>query len=102
VSRAEILEAVLAAIRETNAVLPAGASLQVSDGAGLLEPPGQLDSLGLVNLIVAVENRCHAALGRTVTLVDALQIPPAESPFRTVQSLVDHLERALAPGAVHG
>jgi acyl carrier protein len=101
VSRNEILEAVLSAIRDANAVLPAEASLEVSEQAGLLEPAGRLDSLGLVNLIVAVENRCQELLGTTVGLVDAMQISPDESPFRTVRTLVAHLERVLSPGAMH-
>jgi hypothetical protein len=100
-SRIEITDAVMDAIRDTNALLPPGGALEVSEGAGLLEPPGQLDSLGLVNLLVAVETRCLTALGATVSLVDSIQLPPEESPFRSVQSLVDHLERVLAAGAMH-
>jgi acyl carrier protein len=101
VSRNDILEAVLAAVRDTNVVLPPDRSLEASEQAGLLEPAGRLDSLGLVNLIVAVENRCQSALGTTISLVDAVAMPLEANPFQTVRSLVDHLERALTTGAAH-
>jgi acyl carrier protein len=95
-TRAAILSAVLDAIRDTNAVLPPGGLLEVSEDATLLEPSGKLDSLGLVNLLVAVETRCQAASGRSISLTDAIVAPPQESPFRTVQTLVAHIEERLA------
>jgi acyl carrier protein len=95
-TRTAILSAVLEAIRDTNAVLPPDALLEVSEDATLLEPSGRLDSLGLVNLLVAVETRCQAAAGRPVSLTDAIVAPPDESPFRTVRTLVAHIEERLS------
>jgi acyl carrier protein len=95
-TRAAILGAVLDAIRDTNAVLPQDALLEVSEEAVLLEPSGRLDSLGLVNLLVAVETRCRAASGRSLNLTDAIVTAPEASPFRTVRTLVAHIEEQLS------
>jgi acyl carrier protein len=95
-TRAAILGAVLEAIRDANAVLPPDALLEVSADATLLEASGGLDSLGLVQLLVAVETRCRSAVGRAVILTDAIVAPPERSPFRTVRTLVAHIEEQLA------
>jgi acyl carrier protein len=95
-TRAAIMNAVLEAIRDTNAVLPPDGLLEVSENATLLEPAGKLDSLGLVNLLVAVETRCQAASGRSISLTDAIVAPPEDSPFRTVRTLVAHIENRLS------
>jgi len=99
--RDRITAAVLNAIVETNGLLPPEQSLEASATAGLLEPPGLLDSLGLVNLIVSVESRCEAELGTAVSLVDAMGLPAEESPFRDVPTLVDHIQGLLSRGAPH-
>lgn len=101
IDRERITAAVLEAIEEANGLFPPDRSLEVSPQAGLLEPPGRLDSLGLVNLIVAVESRCEARLGQAISLVDALSLSPEESPFRDVPTLVEHLQRVLSRGPTH-
>jgi hypothetical protein len=95
-SRADIVSAVLHGIRDANALLAPERALEAAEDAGLLHPPGRLDSLGLVNLLIAVENRCQTALGRPVSLMDAVGLPPEESPFRDVPTLVAHIETTLA------
>jgi acyl carrier protein len=101
-TRAAITNAVLEAIRDTNAVLPPDSLLEVSENASLLDSSGKLDSLGLVNLLVAVETRCQTASGRSISLMDSIAASPEESPFRTVQTLVAHIEAQLSlePGDV--
>jgi acyl carrier protein len=89
--RNAVVGAVLHAIGDTNEMLPPGHQLEVSEQAALLETPGQLDSLALVNLLVAVESRCADALARPISLVDSLGAPPETSPFRNVATLVDHI-----------
>jgi acyl carrier protein len=95
-TRAAILGAVLDAIRDTNAVLPPDRALEVTESATLLGHSGSLDSLGLVQLLVAVESRCQEATGRTITLTDAVVAALEENPFRTVRTLVAHIEERLA------
>ena len=54
-----------------------------------------LDSLGLINLIVAVEQNLEEAFETEITLADERAMSQENSPFRTVESLVDYIEILL-------
>ncbi len=56
---------------------------------------GKLDSLGLVNLIVAVEGMTEDELDVTITLADEKAMSMKNSPFRTIQTLADYIELLL-------
>ena len=51
---------------------------------------GKLDSLGLVNLIVAVEQKIQDEFGLTITLATERAMSQENSPFRSVQSLLNY------------
>jgi acyl carrier protein len=46
-----------------------------------------LDSLGLVNVVVAVEEKLLETYGRDIWLTDERALIQAESPYRTVETL---------------
>jgi acyl carrier protein len=50
-----------------------------------------LDSLGLVTLIVDLEQRLEEEYGISLILVDEHALSQRSSPFRTVQSLTDYI-----------
>ncbi|MGQ0504507.1 MAG: hypothetical protein ACT4TC_04250 [Myxococcaceae bacterium] len=50
-----------------------------------------LDSLGVVSMIVEIEQRVEAEHGVSVTLADDKAMSQKNSPFRTVGVLTDHL-----------
>jgi acyl carrier protein len=50
-----------------------------------------LDSLGLVTLIVDLEQRLEEEYGLSLTLVDEHAMSQRSSPFRTPQSLIDYI-----------
>jgi acyl carrier protein len=58
-----------------------------------------LDSLGLVNLLVDLEQRIDEHCNCSITLADDRAMSQTNSPFRTIQSLTDYicllLEEAL-------
>lgn len=56
---------------------------------------GRLDSLGLVNLIVAVEERVSRQFGAQVVLADSRAMSQKSSPFRTVGSLVAYVGQRI-------
>lgn len=65
----------------------------------LVGPDGSLDSLGLVNFIVALEGIVSDEINTDITLVDERAMMLENSPFRTVNSLaeyVEHLTKELA------
>lgn len=56
---------------------------------------GNLDSLGLVNLIADLEDRLRDTLNRDIVLADERAMSLRHSPFRTVQSLIDYVNELL-------
>ncbi|MHB8901027.1 MAG: acyl carrier protein [Thermoguttaceae bacterium] len=96
--RAQVEAAVLAAIEELNQDLPKGAVLQPAPDTVLFGRGSRLDSLGLVNLIVAVESSLADRLEVDITLADEKAMSQASSPFRTVGTLVDYIVCRLEEG----
>lgn len=56
---------------------------------------GKLDSLGLVNLIVSIEEKVEDELGIPIILADERAMSQKQSPFRTVGSLTDYIVMLL-------
>ena len=69
--------------------------LEKSSHTALLGQGSKLDSLGLVNLIVAVEQNIEDKFDITITLADERAMSQEISPFRTVGSLADYIEMIL-------
>jgi hypothetical protein len=78
---------VLAALTEIRPLMPSGTVIGSEPDAALARPDGPLDSLGIVNLIVAVENHAMRVLGRETGLMSALGLSLDEGPFRSVETL---------------
>ncbi len=57
---------------------------------------GNLDSLGLVQLIAEVESRVSAEMGKTIVIANEKALSQKISPFRTVRSLAAYTEQLLA------
>jgi acyl carrier protein len=64
----------------------------------LFGPSGLLDSLGLVSVLVELEQKVSDASGRPVSLMDDKAMSETSSPFRTIRSLADYLGRQLESG----
>ena len=93
--RERIAELVRAAIAEINAQLPPGGRLSVAAESPLYGEGGPLDSLGLVNLIVGVEEKLQAAFGVAPNLADEALLSGPDSPFGAVGALIDHVTAAM-------
>lgn len=61
----------------------------------LLGPSGLLSSMGLVSLLLALEQELEGAYGVTVRLADERAMSHRESPFRTIATLAGHAARLL-------
>jgi len=90
-----ILKLIFDAIDEANQQLPAGLQIEKSLQAALYDRTGKLDSLALVNLIVATEQRIEEEFGVAVTLADARAVSQERSPFRTVQAFARFIAERL-------
>lgn len=56
---------------------------------------GKLDSLGLVNLIVAIEGRIEDDFDESVTIADEKAMSMKNSPFRTIGTLGKYVHSVL-------
>ncbi|MEO8680634.1 MAG: hypothetical protein ABI665_16400 [Vicinamibacterales bacterium] len=85
-----ILEVVLGAMRTLNLARDAGAQLVVAPDAIVFGPGSPLDSLGLLNLLLDLEEDLQRA-GCHVVLSDDRAMSQKRSPFRSVASLVEYV-----------
>ncbi|MGH7557115.1 MAG: DapH/DapD/GlmU-related protein [Gemmatimonadota bacterium] len=87
------VRAVFGAIDEINLQLPPGGRLAKAMDASLFGNGGPLDSLRLVNLLVATEERMAEEFERRVDLTDeAIVAEGGRNPLQTVRSFVEYVE----------
>ena len=84
------------AIAEYNESAEDDRQLECALSTLLLSKESNLDSLGLVNLIVLVEEKVEDEFGVSVALADERALSEKKSPFRSVEALVRYIEASLA------
>ena len=57
---------------------------------------GELDSMGLVSLILALEQEIESEFGTPVSLADEKALSQKNSPYRNVKSVADYAAQQLA------
>jgi acyl carrier protein len=72
---------------------------QLGDDTRLIGRKGVLDSMGLVTLIVDVEQRLEEEYDLVVVLADERAMSQKHSPFRSVGSLADYVCRLVEEDA---
>ena len=93
--RQQIIEAVYKAIDYTNRQREGEPPIRKSMETALFGSSSDLDSLGLVNLVVSVEEKIEEAFSTSITLADDRALSQEMSPFSTVESLVNYIEALL-------
>lgn len=88
--RASVRVAVFAAVAEINEQLPPERPLEAVEEMVLFGEGGVLDSLGLVNFIVATEQQVEERLGLALTLADERAMSLDRNPFATIGTLIDY------------
>ncbi len=73
-----------------------GVADKLSEDTLLFGKEGALDSMGLVTLIVAVEQAIEDRFEQTATLADEKAMSQANSPYRSVGSLADYAVSQLS------
>ena len=91
ITREAIIEAVYAAIDTLNETLPEDRKLESSEEVLLYGPGAVLDSIGLVGIIVEVEQMLFENFDLELSLIDEKALSQKKSPFRRVKSLVDYI-----------
>jgi acyl carrier protein len=87
----DVMKVVLESVAELNLQLDASQQLQLTPDTQLFGRGSRLDSLGLVNLIVLVEEKAADTFGKSVTIADERAMSQKSSPFRTVRTLSEYL-----------
>lgn len=91
----KLIRAIFDAVDDINGRLPDARKLGHSRDTVLFGESGNLDSLGLVHLIVAVEQRIEDTLGVAISLADEKAMSQRTSPFRTIGTLADYAIRLV-------
>ena len=72
-----------------------GSIIEKSPKTVLFGNGGCLDSLGLVNLVITIEQNIEDDCGVKIIIADERAMSQKYSPFRTLGSLVDYIEMLL-------
>ena len=91
----KILDLIYSAIDEVNEQLPVNMRMEKSIDEKLYEKSGKLDSLGLVNLIVATEQLIETKFGKSVILSDENALSQKMNPFKTVGTFAKYTSSLL-------
>jgi len=89
--RAEITDLVISSLHDVLSQKDEPPLEPVGESTYLIGRRSVLDSLGLVTLIVDLEQRLDEEHGVSLTLADDRAMSQRNSPFRTVQSLTDYI-----------
>ena len=93
--KSQITQLVFAAVDEVNKQLRKAERLDKSQETVVSGDGSRLDSLGLVNLIVAAEQQIEQQYGVAITLADESILSQEQDPFRTLGSLTEHIHTLL-------
>tara|TARA_B100000315_G_C14552811_1_gene576701 strand:+ start:1257 stop:1562 length:306 start_codon:yes stop_codon:yes gene_type:complete len=93
--RKEVVYLIYDVIDKVNELLPDEQKLTKSENTKLYGTDGQLDSLGTVNFIVALEHKIEQSLGASLSLVNETTMSELNSPFQTVFSLAEYISHLL-------
>lgn len=90
-----VLKAISGAIDNVNQLLDKEEKIEKAPDTALFGPSGVLDSLGFVNLIVAVEQKIEEEFGVAITLADERAMSRRNNPFQTIRTLSDYITSLL-------
>ncbi|MDR2642517.1 MAG: hypothetical protein LBC74_06965 [Planctomycetaceae bacterium] len=61
---------------------------------------GVLDSFSLVTVLVKIETELTSHYGKPIRLIDSKAMSQASSPFRTLETLADHIQTTLKANGI--
>lgn len=93
--RGQLETCVLQAVKELNEQLPSEQQIEESGKAKLFGREAPLDSIGLVNLIVTVEEQISDELDVELTLANEKAMSRRTSPFQSVETLIEFIEELI-------
>jgi|TARA_B100000959_G_scaffold170918_1_gene178975 acyl carrier protein len=97
--REKILNSIYEALNEVNEELPDDQQLEKSPDTVLLGESGKIESIDLVNILVATEENVEEAFGVPVSITDERAVSEKNSPFTTIGTLCDFISNLLRENA---
>jgi acyl carrier protein len=92
----KVTGAIYRSIQAVNELLPPGQALETENHVVLLGNNAQLDSMGFVNFIVALEQELERELGKGLNIADLLDVQTEDgSSVSTVADLIKVLSERL-------
>ncbi len=91
----KVLECIYAAVDEANLDRAGKPPIEKTPGTPIFGTGMGLDSLGLINFIVAVEENVEGAFDFPIVLGDDRTLSEEPSPFRSIGALAEHVEAIL-------
>ena len=95
ISQEKITQVIFNAIDDLNQLLPRDRRLEKSQETVLSGPVGGLDSLGLINLIVATEQKIQEELNVAISLADGKAMALPYNPFESIGTLAGYISVIL-------
>lgn len=92
----KIEDLILGVAKEYNETADVPIALSEGAEAPLFGGEGVLDSVGLVSFVLDVEEAVNDEYNAAITLADAKAMSAKHSPFRTIGSLAEYIEKRLA------
>lgn len=96
IGRVSIHDLVIASLREVIAQSGQTPPAELGEETALIGSSAVLDSIGMVTLIVEIEQQIEERYGRSLTLANDRAMSQKNSPFLTVQTLTDYVMSLLA------
>lgn len=93
--REKISTIVLGTLEEFNATYEKNIPLELGEETPLFGKEGVLDSLGLVSLIVMIEQAIEDEMGVSLILADEKAMSQKTSPFLKINLLVEYIHRLM-------
>jgi acyl carrier protein len=90
ISTGELLELIGQCAKEVSEQQQVTLPADIGPDTRLFGKPGLFDSIGLVSLVLAVEEAVEDEYGVTIALADQRAMSQNSSPFRSMQSLAEH------------
>lgn len=93
----KVLEVIYLSVDAVNEFLPKEQKIEKKIDSVLFDKSsgGSLDSMGMVNLIVALEEGIQGRIGKEISIAEELSVSEENNPFQTVDTLLGSLTELL-------
>ena len=99
-TKEKIIQLIKSSVEDINLHLPIEQQVDISNQSVLYGGASNLDSLGLVNLVVSIEQKVEDEFGMNISLADDRAMSLNNSPYRSIISMADYIE-SLMPEEFH-